>query len=183
MISKDENLGEHLTAALRGSVNLYSYLLVGFLVPFTIGHPQLLVGALVNATLVLGAVELGSARKIVPLLFAPSLGVLARGLIFGPFTPFLAVMLPFIWLGNAILVFGVREFYRKRKVNYGITLGVFSAAKAGFLFSVAFVLVSATILPPVFLAAMGSIQLITALVGGIAAFGLHKSGITRLLDF
>ncbi len=183
MINKNESLAEYLTEYVRGSLNLHLYLLVGFLVPFTIGHPQLLVGIVVNATLILGAVELESVRKTVPLLFAPSLGVLARGLIFGPFTPFLAIMLPFIWLGNAILVFGISEFYRKRRINYGITLSAFSAAKAGFLFSIAFIFVSAAILPPVFLSAMGATQLVTALAGGFVAFGLHRSGITGKLRF
>lgn len=165
------------------TVRLYLYLLVGFLVPFTIGHPQEIVGVVVNATLVLGALEFVSYRQILPLLFAPSLGVLARGLIFGPFTPFLAIMLPFIWIGNAILVFGVKELYKKREVDYLITLGAAALAKSGFLFSMAFALVSLSIVPALFLTSMGIIQLLTALAGGALAFGLRRSGVLRLTRF
>ena len=180
MINKSDTVGGYVVGYAHETVRLYAYLLVGFLVPFTLGHPQELVGIVVNATLILGALELSSYRQITPLLFAPSIGVLARGLIFGPFTPFLAIMLPFIWIGNALLVWGIHEFNKKREINYGITLGAFSVAKSGFLFSIAFLFVSLAILPPPFLAAMGMTQLITAVAGGMLAFGLHKSGITRL---
>ena len=180
MITKNEAVGKYVTKYAHETVRLYAYLLVGFLVPFTIGHPQELVGVIVNATLILGALELRSLRQITPILFAPSIGVLARGLIFGPFTPLLVIMLPFIWIGNALLVWGIHEFNKKREINYGITLGAFSLAKSGFLFSAAFILVSLAILPPPFLTAMGITQLITAVAGGILAFGLHKSGITGL---
>jgi hypothetical protein len=113
------------------------------------------------------------------LLFAPSLGVLARGLIFGPFTPFLAIMLPFIWVSNALLVYGIRALHKKKEQNYWISLGASSLVKTGFLFSAAFVLVSISALPLVFLTAMGVTQLITALSGGILAYGAHRSGMTR----
>ena len=150
------------------------------LMPFTIGHPQLLVGVVVNTMLVLTALEIKSYKAVLPLLFAPSIGVLARGLIFGPYTPFLAIMAPFIWAGNAVLVVMIRGLYQNRKTNYAITLGAASLAKAGFLFSVAFIFVSLSILPAMFLETMGVFQLATALAGGIIAYGLHKSGVTRL---
>ncbi len=182
-VDRNENVGAYIARYSYETLRLYAYLLIGFLVPFTLGHPQELVGIIVNATLILGAIEIGPVWRVAPLLFAPSLGVLARGLIFGPFTPFLIIMLPFIWTGNAILVFGFRELYRKRRINYGITLGISALVKSGFLFLSAFVLVSASILPVLFLTAMGITQLFTALTGGVLAFGLHKSGITRLGGF
>lgn len=165
----------------HSTVKVCLYFLVGFLMPFAIGHPQLLVGVVVNTMLVLTALEIKPYKAIIPLLFAPSIGVLARGLIFGPYTPFLAIMAPFIWAGNAILVVVVRELYNNRKGNYAITLGAASVAKTGFLFSAAFAFVSLSILPPLFLETMGVFQLATALAGGIIAFGLYKSGITRLV--
>jgi hypothetical protein len=138
------------------------------------------VGTVVNATLVLAALKFDSRKELLPLLFAPSLGVLARGLIFGPMTPFLLIMLPFIWVGNAILVWGISEIHKKKEKNYGIALGVSSIAKTIFLFSVAFILVSLAILPSPFLAAMGILQLQTAIMGGLLAFGLHKAGVTEI---
>lgn len=173
--------GRYVAAYAHQTARLYMYLLVGFLVPFTIGHPQELVGVIVNATLVLGALEFTSYKRLLPLLFAPSIGVLARGLIFGPFTPFLAIMLPFIWVGNAVLVLLVRELYKKREKSYWITLGASSIAKSGFLFLSAFVLVSLSVVPALFLTTMGVMQLLTALAGGAVAFGVYKAGISRYL--
>lgn len=175
MIEKDVYVGKYVSEYAHEVARFYVYFLVGFLVPFTLGHPQLLVGAVVNATLVLTALEINSLRRLLPLLFAPSLGVLARGLIFGPFTPFLAIMLPFIWVGNAILVLGIRKLHKERGKNYWISLGASSVAKSGFLFSAAFALVSLSVLPEMFLTTMGAVQLLTAVSGGIAAFALHKA--------
>jgi hypothetical protein len=179
MINSNQTLEKYLLACSHELVRFYAYFAIAFLVPFSLGHPQELVGVIVNASLILGAIQLKSGKLVLPLLFAPSLAVLARGIIFGPFTPFLAVMLPFIWAGNAILVLIVRELYSKKKFNYGITLGAAAVAKSGFLFISAFALFSLSLLPEAFLASMGFMQLLTALVGGIVAFGVLKAGIAR----
>jgi len=183
MMEKNVTVGKYAVEYAHQTIGLYLYLLIGFLVPFTIGQPQEIVGMVVNATLVLGALEFASYKQMLPLLFAPSLGVLARGLIFGPFTPFLAIMLPFIWISNAVLVFGVRELYKRRETDYLITLGAAALAKSGFLFLTAFALVSLSIVPVLFLTTMGIIQLLTALAGGALAYGLRKSGVLRLMHF
>jgi len=174
--------GRYVAWYARPVVHAYAYFFIGFLVPFSLGHPQLLVGSVVNTVLVLSAMQFGF-RKTVPLLFAPSIAVLARGLVFGPFTPFLAVMLPFIWAGNVLLVWIVSEFYRNKRNNYGITLGAAAGAKTSFLFSSAYALVSLSILPPLFLATMGLDQLVTAVIGGVVAFGAYNAGIAKLADF
>jgi hypothetical protein len=175
MIGKNATIGEYAARYAHEGLSFYLYFFVGFLVPFTIGHPQLLVGSVVNATLVLAALELRSFKHIGPLILAPGLGVLSRGLVFGPFTPYLAIMLPFIWVGNAILVFGIRTLYINIKFNYVVSLAVSALAKSGFLFFVAFALVSFSLLPSLFLTTMGAIQLVTALLGGLLGFGLHKA--------
>ena len=179
-VDKNAELANYARVYAHETVAAYAYFLVGFLVPFTLGHPQVLVGSVVNAVLVLSAMQFGF-KKTLPLLFAPSLGVLARGLVFGPFTPFLLVMLPFIWVGNALLVLIVSKLYRERKSNYWISLGAGAGVKSGFLFSSAYVLVAMSIIPPLFLATMGLDQLVTALIGGIAAFGIYKTGLMKFL--
>ncbi len=170
----NENAGRYLLGHAQGTVMMYAYVLAGFLIPFTIGHPQELVGVAVNCALILAALSMKSAWQAVPLATAPSIGVLARGLIFGPYTPYLALMLPFIWAGNAALVLGIRHLMGK-KLNYGISLGVSAAAKACAIFIPAFALVSLSILPQAFLIAMGPVQLLTALGGGILAYGLRNA--------
>ena len=145
------------------------YSAISFLTPFLLGHPQLLVGVIVNAALVASARNL-SWHRTLPIIILPSLGVLSRGLIFGPLTPYLVMMIPAIWLSNAIIVFAFK--YLSQRMNHWVGMTISSCIKAAFLFITAWILVTATILPEPFLIAMGPIQLTTALAGGaLALFG------------
>jgi hypothetical protein len=148
---------------------LLSFAFLGFLsfaVTFSLGHPQLLVGTIVNACLFSAALYLPK-KFLYPLIFLPSLGVLSRGLIFGPLTPFLVLMLPFIWFSNMLLVQVFKNFFY---LGFIISALLAAVLKAVFLFSCAFVLVKFKVLPQPFLVAMGQLQLITALLGAILSF-------------
>ena len=170
----------------------YVFCAVSFLVPFSIAQPQLLVGTIVNAALVAGAFKLRGG-ELLPLIVLPSLGTLAAGLVFGPFTPFLVVMLPFIWIGNALLVYAVKRFIvaveneknkTKNAKNYVVGNAIGIAAKTAFLFASAYALYSLQLVPAIFLTAFGVFQLVTALAGAGLAFALLKSEprIARLLS-
>ena len=142
--------------------------LLGFLIPFFIGGPQILVGMLVNALIIRSAISLPAAKTL-PVIFTPSIGALAHGVLFGPFSMFLVFMMPFVWAGNAILVYAFRR--RIRNIyGYSLALGAGAAAKAGLLYASAYMLYSASIIPSVFLSAMGAIQLATALLGGVVVY-------------
>jgi hypothetical protein len=151
-------------------VEMLLYSAICFLVPFFFGHPQFVVGIVVNAALVLAALRLDTV-KIIPVILTPSLGVLARGLIFGPYTIYLVYMIPFIWIGNALLVYLVKKFKGKVGLGFG------SITKTAFLFGSAYVLVHLSILPAVFLTAMGILQLVTAAIGGTIALGINRISI------
>lgn len=147
---------------------LLVYSAVALLVPFLLGHPQLLVGTLVNMTLVLAALSLKS-YKVLPIALLPSMAVIARGLVFGPFTMFLVYMVPFIWIGNLLLVF----LTQKVSIKWlGVALG--AVLKAVFLYSIAILLIKVGILPKIFAISMGMIQLYTALAGGILALSIQQ---------
>lgn len=153
--------------------------LSAFAVPFALGHPQLLVGAIVNAALFSTALHLPE-KFIRPIIFLPGLAVLSRGLIFGPLTSFLIIFLPFIWLGNWILTLVFKKLF-----NFGFWPAMMSASllKAGFLYSCAFLLIKAQIFPRSFLVSMGQIQLITALTGGGLAFLISRKYLTASHNF
>jgi hypothetical protein len=153
---------------------LIIFSVLGFFVPFFLGHPQLVVGAVVNAFLISAALKLGK-YAVLPIVITPTLGVLSRGIIFGPYTPFLLYMIPFIWIGNYLLVYCFKKLNVQKKLNYWLTLGVGAGIKAGFLFAVASILFYFGIVPALFLTTMGSFQLITALMGGAVAFGYEKA--------
>ncbi len=143
--------------------------ILSFFVPFSLGHPQWLVGTAVNACLFLAAMFLPE-RYFVPMAILPSLGVLSRGLIFGPFTMFLVYFLPFIWLGNLILILLFKLIYSKVLKNFGIAAVGGAAGKFVLLFLMANIYFKFSIVPAVFLQAMEFNQIATALAGGLLAF-------------
>jgi hypothetical protein len=145
-------------------VEMFALAALGFLIPFTMGHPQILVGVLVNALLIRAAMTL-PMNKALPIAFTPTIGVLARGLLFGPFTLYLVFLTPFIWAGNYLLMWAF-----KRGFGFVPTLIGGSIAKAGLLYGSALILYFAGIIPAIMLPAMGLMQLTTALAGGILAF-------------
>jgi hypothetical protein len=169
---KIANLQDYLLSNSYQYFEMVLYTAVCFFLPLFIGHPQVFVGIIVNTMLIVSAMNI-KGTKLLPVIIAPSLGALSRGLLFGPFTIFLIYMIPFIWIGNTILVFSFKWLKLKLKKNYWLTLAAGSLLKAGFLFGIAYILYSLNIVPVIFLTAMGIMQLITAVSGGIAAYGFQ----------
>ncbi|MBU4284288.1 MAG: hypothetical protein KKA61_04065 [Nanoarchaeota archaeon] len=155
-------------------IELVAYSFIAFFVPFFIGHPQLLVGTMVNAALILSSLYL-KRNFLLPVIFMPSIAVLSRGLIFGPFTIFLVYFIPFIWAGNFILTLFFKGLFIKKRINYFITLISAGFAKAFFLFLIALLFFKLNLIPEIFLATMGTMQFTTAILGGITAFAIIKS--------
>ena len=134
-----------------------------FVIPFVLGNSQFVTGLLVNTAL-FASVALLPKKFFWPIIVLPSLGVLSRGLVFGPLTPFLFYFLPFIWLGNLGLVM----VFKKTSSRLGYSLGVLLASLAKFLLLFAFanLMFRFNLVPRLFLTAMGINQLITACLGG-----------------
>jgi len=149
---------------------------IGFFLPFILGHPQILIGTIVNAMLILGATYL-KGHKMLPLILLPSLGVMAAGILFGTYTLYLLYLIPLIWLGNALYVYTYKYFnIREKKFkNNLLGVGVASVLKAALLFGATFILVQLSVLPAMFLTAMGVLQISTAILGGILAVGIVKT--------
>lgn len=166
------NLQDYTLSNFHQYFEMVVYSVVCFFIPLMIGHPQLAVGITVNALLVTSALNL-KGYKLLPVIMAPALGALSRGVLFGPFTVYLVYMIPFIWIGNTILVFSFKWINLGLKKNYLITLIAGSALKSSFLFLSALLLYKLGIIPVMFLTAMGVMQLATALAGGLAAYPLH----------
>lgn len=167
---------------LQKSIILKTVVVLSFFVPFLLGHPQWAVGTIVNACLFLSALYLPK-KYYLPIIILPSLGVLFRGIIFGPFTYLLVYFLPFIWIGNLILMVTFKKLLQgdalikiKNKV-FNFTeakyiLSAFCAATAKFLFLlfIANIYFSLKVVPKVFISTMGLNQFATALAGGLISF-------------
>jgi len=148
-----------------------------FLIPLFLGHvttipTQIIVGSLVNAFLVLGALYFGT-KKILPLIILPSIAALLTGVIFGPMSFYLLYLMPFIWVANIIYIYTIKRMKLTMQKNYFISLITASSAKALFLFSATFALFYFSLVPEVFLTAMGLLQFITAILGGCIAFVVY----------
>lgn len=141
--------------------------LLSFAVPFSLGSSQFITGPVVNAALFASAIFL-PGKLFLPIIVLPSIAVLSRGLIFGPFTRFLIYFLPFIWLSNLTLILVFKKIFPK----LGYFLSVFLAAftKLIILFSFANLYFRFHLVPRLFLQTMGINQLITACLGGLLAF-------------
>ncbi|MDD4049825.1 MAG: hypothetical protein PHX47_02335 [Candidatus ainarchaeum sp.] len=140
------------------------YSIVSFFLPFLIGHPQWLIGTLVNFFLIRAALHF-KFKYLLPLLFLPSLGVLSAGIIFSTNTSFLLYYLPFIWLSNLVFIFSYRRFINNKWFSSVIS----SVIKFSLLFIVSLAFVFILNFPKVFLINMGVLQLITALLGSFLA--------------
>lgn len=155
-----ENLKQIL---LNEKVQLTVVYVLAFTVPFIFKQPQLLIGSIINFMLVFSISKYGF-KKIIPVLFLPSLASFLNGVLFGVFTPYLLYLMPFIVLSNLILVLTVKYV----KVKY-LNVGIAALLKACFLFSAAYILFNTIHIPEIFLNTMGLIQLYTALIGGTLA--------------
>lgn len=156
----------------RELVEFTALVLLGTAVPLFLRRPQILVGSVVNFTLASAALTFSDWRKIVPLILLPSLYAAVSGFLFGPATVFIFYLLPFIWAGNAVYVLTIKKGSKINRVSAWGALPVASALKAAIILFPALALISLGIIPAVLAAAMGWIQFLTALVGGVLAFAL-----------
>lgn len=171
-LNKIINLQDYKLEYKQELFEIILYTAVSFFLPLMIGHPQIVVGIVVNTLLVTSALNI-KGYKLLPVIIAPALGAFSRGILFGPFTIFLIYMIPFIWIGNSILVYAFKWLNLNKKLNYGITLLIGSITKAAFLFAIAYLLFSIKLVPSLFLTTMGIFQFYTAILGGIVAFGFQ----------
>lgn len=150
------------------------FVLLGIAIPLLLKQPQLLVGSTVNFVLIMTAIHVRGWSKVVSLIVLPSVSALLGSYLFGPFQIFLVYMLPFIWGGNALIVFLYKYLYVHKRMYFLLTLPVAALVKSAFIFCFALLWIKLSVIPPiaapVYEVAMGHFQLITAVLGGCAAF-------------
>lgn len=133
-------------------------------------HNQFITGSIVNATLFLAVTQLGVGNAIMIGLL-PSVVALTSGLLPLPLAP----MVPFIMISNAIMIITFSNF---KKINYWA--GIFGGAlfKYAFLFLTSQIVVNLitnqNIASKASATMMAWPQIVTALIGGVIAFGIIK---------
>jgi hypothetical protein len=146
-----------------------------------LGMPQWITGPLVNALLILAVLWGGVSQAIFVGMVTP-LGAALSGTLPLP----LLVMIPFIALGNAAFVSTFSSLYGK---NRWLALAVSAVVKAGLLYVAVSVLVArplslviagqpqSIVMPGSIVNMMGWTQVLTALAGGLIAFGVNWSAV------
>jgi hypothetical protein len=135
-----------------------------------IGLPQFFTGPLVNAFLLLATLTVGVSSGIVIGLFTPWIAF-SRGILPAPLGP----MIPFIMMGNAVLVIVFYLITMKKKENIGFSvLGIVAGSIAKYLILSQSVALIVSVPPPV-AKAMQVPQLLTALAGGVIALIVEQA--------
>jgi hypothetical protein len=155
-----------LTPGIKKDALIMLVLLIGFSVAAPlVFRQQLITGTFVNATLIIGASLLGVSNGILIGLI-PSTIALATGII----SPAMAPMIPYIIIGNAILVL---TFSYLSRLNYWLGAAVGSVLKFAFLYGISNVVFNLFVnekLAPAAAQAMSWPQLATAVAGSIIAY-------------
>jgi len=144
------------------------------------GFPQPITGPLINAMLLITTSLIGCIGGVTLGCLTPIIAILR-----GQLPPILASLVPFIAVGNSILVivFFIVNYRLKIKVNqirrFQVYFAIFSAAVAKFLFLVStvkiiFPLILMHQVPQKYITLLMIPQLFTALIGGIIFLTLLK---------
>ncbi len=145
-------------------------LLIGIaIVAPLLSNQQLITGTIVNATIIVGVCLLGSTNALLIGLL-PSSVALATGVL----SPALAPMIPFIIVGNAILAL---TFSYLKNFNYWVGITAGAILKFAFLYGISSVvigLITSEQIAAKVAVQMSWPQLVTALCGGILAYGVVK---------
>ena len=166
-------MDEETTAINIKSLTIHQNTIIGltFLIPFLISGPQLLTGSLVNFLLILGARYVDKKNHLA-MSVLPSIAAVLNGLVFGKFTIFLVYFLPFIWLGNFVLIKSILYFKERSSLPLSLVFSVI--LKIIILYTVALIFFKFEFVPEIFLTAMGVFQLITGVIGGMIFLGINK---------
>jgi len=152
-------------------INLSIFLvLIGIASVVPLFHQQIITGPIVNATLFVSTILLGSQTGIVIGLI-PSVVALSAGLL----PSILAPMIPFIMIGNTILIL---TFDALKNKNYWLRVTISSFLKFIFLYTTSSVVINLLLKKDIaqqVVIMMSWPQLVTAIAGGVLAFLFLKN--------
>ncbi len=165
----EKTLDINVTAAVTKTAIFASLLMLAVGVP-AFSHSQWITGPIVNATLFTSTFLLGPVAGILIALL-PSLVALTSGLLPLPLAP----MVPFIMVGNVLLVL---LFHYLKSSNFVFKVVPASIVKFLFLWQVTEQIMT-RMLPDAVIANLSVMmtwpQLVTALIGGLITFALLKT--------
>ena len=130
-------------------------------------YQQIVVGTIVNASLISVALYTKGNIKTIAMATLPSMSTILGGVLFSNITLYSKLMIPAIWLGNFALILIFKVLFVNKKINYVIS-GV-ALIYGGFL-----IMSSLVNIPEVakntLSTSMGVTQLITATLGTLLIY-------------
>lgn len=101
---------------------------------FIASHSQIIVGSIVNMSLITAAINVKGWRKIMSIITLPSISTILGGYVFKTASIYMAYMIPAIWIGNFALVYLYKLLLLKKKINYFLTGVISVVVKVGVIF-------------------------------------------------
>lgn len=141
-------------------------------------NSQLIVGTIVNAALVVSAINLKGWAKILGVVTMPSISTILSGYVFGTASVYMVYMIPAIWIGNFALIYSYKFLMLGKNKHYFLAGIVGMIVKVAIIFALFNLINLFGVFPEKLVEnlrnAMGMTQLITATLGVIAAFVIYK---------
>ena len=137
-------------------------------------YQQLVVGSIVNMSLILTALYTKGTIKTFAIATLPSVSTIMGGLLFGSMTLYSKTMIPAIWLGNFAFIFLYKLLFVNKKVNYPVSAIIAIIVKVAIIYLGFTIMTNVMTVPNMVKqtlnTAMGITQLVTATCGSILAF-------------
>ena len=141
-------------------------------------NSQLIVGTIVNAALVVSAINLKGWAKILGVVTMPSISTILSGYVFGTASVYMVYMIPAIWIGNFALIYSYKFLMLGKNKHYFLAGIVGIIVKVAIIFALFNLINLFGVFPEKLVTtlstAMGMTQLITATLGIIVAFVIYK---------
>ena len=141
-------------------------------------NSQLIVGTIVNAALVVSAINLKGWVKILGVVTMPSISTILSGYVFGTASVYMVYMIPAIWIGNFALIYSYKFLMLGKNKHYFLAGIVGIIVKVAIIFALFNLINLFGVFPEKLVEnlrnGMGMTQLITATLGIIVAFVIYK---------
>lgn len=141
-------------------------------------NSQLIIGTIVNAALVVSAINLKGWAKILGVVTMPSISTILSGYVFGTASVYMVYMIPAIWIGNFALIYSYKFLMLGKNKHYFLAGIVGIIVKVAIIFALFNLINLFGVFPEKLVEnlrnAMGMTQLITATLGIIVAFVIYK---------
>lgn len=141
-------------------------------------NSQLIVGTIVNAALVVSAINLKGWAKTLGVVTMPSISTILSGYVFGTASVYMVYMIPAIWIGNFALIYSYKFLMLGKNKHYFLAGIVGIIVKVAIIFALFNLINLFGVFPEKLVEnlrnAMGMTQLITATLGVILAFIIYK---------